>query len=151
MAVSGRDPGQVRRIPVKKDILTSLDSPLSEVRLKGTRCQECGEALLGQSEVCQNCGAERMNDIVFSPRGKLWTYTVIGHRPPGDFKGPDPFVPFGLGLVELPEDIRVLSPLTGCDPQDLKIGMEMELVIEKLFVNDEGEEVFSYKFQPVKE
>ena len=151
MAVSGTDPEKAGRIPVKKGLLTSLDSPLSEVRLKGRRCRECGEAFLGEPEVCENCGGERMTDIVFSPRGRLWTYTVIGHRPPGDFKGPDPFVSFGIGLVELPEGIRVLSPLTGRGPQDLKIGMEMGLVVEKLFVNEEGQEVISYNFQPVKE
>jgi uncharacterized OB-fold protein len=51
----------------------------------------------------------------------------------------------------LPEGVRVLSPLAGCDLDKVKVGMEMELVVGKLFVNEKGEEVISYAFQPVKE
>ena len=44
-----------------------------------------------------------------------------GRFPPGAYKGPEPFVPFALGLVELPEGLRVMSPLEG-DIDALKIG-----------------------------
>ena len=151
MVVAGKEGEAVRRIAVKEGLLTEPYTDLSQVRLSGKKCQECGEALFGSLSICQNCGSEDMRDIVLSPRGKLWTYTVMRHRPPGDFKGPDPFEPFGIGLVELPEGVKVLSPLTGCDIEDIKIGTDYELVIGALFVNEEGEEVISYKFQPVKE
>jgi hypothetical protein len=85
-----------------------------------------------------------------SRRGKLWTYTVIRHRPPGDYKGADPFVPFGLGLVELPEGIRVLSPLD-CALDKLKIGMDLELEVFPYFRDQEGKEVMAFKFKPVQE
>ncbi len=48
-----------------------------------------------------------------------------------------PFVPFGLGLVELPEGIRIISPIDA-DVDKLNIGMELELVAYQLFNNKEG-------------
>jgi len=80
----------------------------------GSKCKDCGEVALGKRQGCSNCGGENLEGAPLGRRGKLWTYTVIRHKPPGDYKGPDPFVPFGLGLVELPEGIRVLSPIQ-CD------------------------------------
>lgn len=55
----------------------------------------------------------------------LWTYTVSRHRPPGDYRGAEPFEPYGLGLIELPEGIRVMSPLHG-DIDELEIGAAAE-------------------------
>ena len=141
--------GQPSQIAVREDLFTTPLSPPEQVRLKGSKCRVCGEVFLGKSSACGNCAGEDLEEKVLSPRGKLWTYTVLRNRPPGDYKGPDPFVPFALGLVEVPEGIRILSPLTDCDVDNLKIGMELELVVDKLFVDDEGNEVMSFKFKPI--
>jgi hypothetical protein len=90
-----------------------------------------------------------MEDVELSRRGKLYNYTIIRNRPPGNYKGPDdPFIPFAVGFVELPEGIRILSPLTGCDIEDVRIGMEVELTVEELYDDDEGNQVMAYKFRP---
>ncbi len=137
-----------KRVPIKEGILTSPLSMIQDVRLAGTRCRSCGESFLGKRSVCENCSSESMEEIRFGNRGKLYSYTVIRHRPPGDYKGPDPFVPFGLGLVELPEGIRVLSRLDG-DIDTLKIGMELELEVYKLYEDAEGDEVMAFHFKKV--
>ena len=82
-----------------------------------------------------------------SNRGVLWTYTVVRHRPPGNYKGPDPFAPFGMGLVELPEGLRVLTPIH-CDINRLKIGLELQLrpVVRK---DADSREVVSFTFEPI--
>jgi uncharacterized OB-fold protein len=46
--------------------------------------------------------------------------------------------------------VRVEARLTENDPSRLRIGMEMELVIETFFKNDEGEEVVTFAFRPVE-
>lgn len=139
----------MKRIGVREDFFTDLSQPLDQVRLKGKRCRSCGQAFLGEMLVCDKCQSQDLEDIVLSDRGKLYTYTVLRNRPPGDYKGPDPFVPFALAMVELPEGVRVLSPLTGCDVEDLKVGTDLELVIEKLYEDEEGNEVIAYKFKPI--
>jgi hypothetical protein len=88
--------------------------------------------------------------MALSKKGKLWTYTVIRHKPPGDYKGPAPFVPFGLGLVELPEGIRVLSPIQA-DPEKIKVGMELELEVHPLYTDEDKNEVMAFRFRPVSE
>jgi len=140
---------QPNRVGVRDDIFTEPLYPSEQVRLKGSKCSVCGEIFLGKHLSCGSCASEKMEEVTFSDRGKLWTYTVIRNRPPGDYKGPDPFVPFGEGLIELPEGIRLLSPLCDCDVDNLKIGTEWQLVVDVLYVDDEGNEVMSFKFKPV--
>jgi len=98
--------------------------------------------------ICPNCGKETVKDIALAQRGVLWTYTVVRHRPPGNYKGPEPFVPFGLGLVELPEGVRVMAPIH-CDIDKLKIGLPLKF---KPYVRpDDGREVVAFSFEPIGE
>jgi uncharacterized OB-fold protein len=69
---------------------------------------------------------------------------------PPPYKPPEPFVPYGVGWVELPDGLRILAVFTNCDPDELAIGMEVEMVTEKLREDEEGNEVITYKFQPVQ-
>lgn len=135
-----------KQVPIKEGFFTTPLSPMEQVRLKGSRCRKCGEVFLGKALGCENCGSEDTEELALSKKGTLYTYTIIGHRPPGDYKGPDPFVPFGQGLIELPEGLRILAPLA--ESKNLKIGMEMELVVHKLFEDAEGNEVIAFKFKP---
>ena len=67
-------------------------------------------------------------------------------RPPEYYQGP---VPYAEGFVELPEGVRVETLFTGCDFNDLEVGMDVEMVIEGLHEDEEGNEVVAYKFRPV--
>lgn len=137
---------QAGRIPVRAGLLSTPLEDLAAVRLLGTRCRQCGETTLGTSSLCPNCGGHELESRPLSPRGTLWTYTVARHKPPGDYRGPDPFVPFALGLVELPEGLRVLAPIAG-DPGQLRIGMPVAF---RAFVRSAAEApaVVSFEFVP---
>lgn len=141
-------PKEIKQIPIREGLFTTPISPPDQVRLLGSQCQSCGEVSLGKRSTCPSCGSNQVTEAPLSPRGKLWTYTVIRHRPPGEYKGADPFVPFGIGLVELPEGIRVLS-LIECEIDKLKIGMELQLEVFKLFDNEGGNEVIAFRFRPI--
>lgn len=143
-------PKETRQVPIREGLFTTPISPYEQVRLLGGECLSCGEVALGQRSICPNCGSDRVREVPLSTSGKLWTYTVIRHRPPGEYKGPDPFVPFGIGLVELPEGVRVLS-LIGCEIEKLRIGMELKLEVFKLFKDDQGKEVVAFRFKPIQE
>lgn len=112
----------------------------------GSRCASCGETTLGRNVTCPNCGKTTMASLPLSQRGRIWTYTIVRHKPPGDYRGPEPFVPFALGLVELPEGLRVLAPLD-CDLDHLKIEQDVAL---KVFVRPgtTQPEVVSFAFVP---
>ncbi len=138
------------KIPIKDGLFTMPLEPVERVRLVGSRCKNCTEVGLGKRLTCAHCGGELLEEVPLSRKGKLWTYTVIRHKPPGEYKGSDPFVPFGLGLVELPEGIRVLSPIN-CDPGRLKIGMDLELEVYPLYVDENKNEVMAFRFSPIEE
>ena len=78
----------------------------------------------------------------------MWSYTVQHYPPPPPFKFQEPFAPFGIGFVELPEKVRVAGILTESDPERLKIGMDVELVLDKAY-EENGKEVVTWKFKPV--
>lgn len=135
------------RIPIREGLLTTPLDDLGKVRLQGSRCSNCGETTLGMSTACPNCGRETVSALPLSGRGTLWTYTVVRHKPPGNYQGPDPFVPFGMGLVELPEGLRVLSPID-CPIEKLKIGLPLEFVAG-VQAGSTKPEVVAFTFAPV--
>jgi uncharacterized OB-fold protein len=136
----------LQRIPVRPDLLSADLEDLSAVTLMGSRCRQCAETALGVSSLCQNCGSADLKPIALGREGVLWTYTVVRHKPPGDYRGPEPFVPFGLGLVELPEGIRVLAPLGGA-VDALHIGQPL-VFSPTLLKGDAGDEIVAFEFVP---
>jgi acetyl-CoA acetyltransferase len=82
--------------------------------------------------------------VPLSTTGVLYVYTAVTKAPPG-YTGA---VPYGLGVVELPEGLRVVTRLTETDPRRLSVGMPMRFVTEPVFVDDEGRQVWSYAFAP---
>ena len=69
-------------------------------------------------------------------------------KPP--FRGGPDFVPFGVGFVELPGEVRVQARLTEADPAALHVGMAMELVAQPV-PGREDEDVFTIAFAPVRD
>jgi uncharacterized OB-fold protein len=55
-------------------------------------------------------------------------------------------VPYGVGYVELGDEVRVESRLTTTD--GLRIGMAMELVLLPFRTDDAGNEVMTFAFCP---
>lgn len=117
--------------PVRKGLISEPIAGPEGIRLLGSQCGACGEVSLGTNAVCLNCGSTEISSLPLSQEGTLWTYTIVRHKPPGDYRGAEPFVPFGLGLVELPEGIRVMAPLEG-DVDSFRIGTRMQLRLQVL-------------------
>jgi uncharacterized OB-fold protein len=57
-------------------------------------------------------------------------------------------MPYGFGVVELPEGIRVITRLTESDPAELRSGQPMELRVVPLHTDGEGNEVVTFAFAP---
>lgn len=58
-------------------------------------------------------------------------------------------MPFGVGLVQLGDVIRVEGRLTENDPAKLQFGQEVELTMVPLNREDDGTEIMTFAFQPV--
>jgi hypothetical protein len=133
---------ETRQIPIEEGLFTW---PSDEPRLVGSRCKSCGTYSFPKSPTCLNpdCEEKQAEETLLSKRGKLASYTIQHYKPPG-FEM-DPFRPFAIGLVELPEGINVLGILK--TTENLRIGMDMELVVEDLYTKD-GNQIMTWKFKP---
>jgi len=135
------------RVPVAEGLFTW---PGDDPRLIGSRCPQCAEATFPAQTGCPNCPCNECERIELDRRGTLWTWTIQHFPPPHPYIGDArEFVPFGVGYVELPEGVRVEARLTENDPARLRIGMEMELVLEPFHVDETGTERVTFAFRPV--
>ena len=135
-------------IGVREDLFSRPVTTLDKVDLMGTRCLNCGEVFLGAVPACENCQSEQLESIALSRKGKLYSYTVNWNKPGGDYKGPEPFQPFAVGLVELPEGIRIVSEIADVDFNNLKINMNVLLSIRELYTDPRGRKIITFKFTP---
>ena len=133
-------------VPVAEDLFRRTDD---DVALVGTQCTGCRSYYFPKSLSCPNpaCSVKAVQEVLFGRRGQLYSFTVQQYRPPPLF-GMEPFAPYAIGLVELPEGLRVLGVLTGCDLEEIRIGMPVALTVTPLRVDESGREVLTYAYAP---
>ena len=135
------------RVAVAEGIFTW---PSDQPRLIGSRCAACGIVTFPAQDACPRCGSPEMAEHLLSRQGRLWAWTTQEFPPPSPpFAGPtgDAFVPFGVGYVELGNEVRVETRLTVTE--GLRIGMDMELVLVPFRTDGDGNEVVTFAFRPV--
>ena len=121
-------------------------------RLLGTRCTSCKTYFFPkETTFCRNpsCAGTEFEEVPLSRRGKLWSFTNNCYKPPAPYVARDPYETFAIAAVELEREKMVVLgqvvPEVGVE--DLKAGMEMELVIDTLFEDDENEYMV-WKWRP---
>jgi uncharacterized protein len=120
------------------------DGLFTEAHLIGGRCGACERYHFPAASICPNCGADDTAHVELSETGRLWGWTAVTAAPPG-YEGE---VPFGFGVVELPEGLRVITRLEEADPTRLAFGMPMQFALAPLHTDDDGNEVVTYAFAP---
>ena len=134
--------------------MTQYNKPLPEVTLltdpfwEGTKkhelrlqlCDDCPEYRFTPKDVCPTCTSVNATWTPVSGAGTVYSYSVV-HRGPGPAFQED--APYIVVMVDLAEGPRILSHMTGCEPEDMKIGMPVTVVFE-----DVTPEVTLYKFRP---
>ena len=134
------------RIPIEPGFFTVPEDRTEPPRLLGTRCRACDEHFFPRRHVCAKCFARDVEPVELSTRGTLYTWTYV-HFPLFNSKRADEGG-YGVGQVDLPEGPRVQCVLSG-GPDDFRIGMEMEVELETLSENEQGQEVVIHRFRPV--
>jgi uncharacterized OB-fold protein len=103
-----------------------------ETRLIGSKCAGCGVITFPRQGSCPRCTSTDVRERLLGRRGTLWSWTIQcfpPKSPPYAVADPAAFVPYGVGYVELPGEVRVETRLTVADPAVLRIGMPMELTL----------------------
>ncbi len=125
--------------------------PQDNPQLIGSRCADCGATTFPVQRRCPKCSGGEMSDVLLPRRGTLVAWTTQGFPPGPPYKGASgkDFVPFGVGLVQLEDVIRVEGRLTENDPAKLEFGMDVELAIVPFTTDGDGDEIVTFAFQPV--
>jgi len=135
-----------KQVPVEEGLFYQPQSPKEKPYLIGAKCKYCGYTCFPRLLVCPRCQKrDSMELFHLSGKGKLDTFSTCNSALPGF---PAPTI---QGYVEI-DGARIWTLITGTDltGAELKFGMEMELVIEKLRDDaSTGNEIISYKFRPV--
>ena len=139
----------IERLPVAEDLFRWSGRGAA---LVASLCTGCGSHYFPKSLSCRNpeCAAKAVEEALIGRNGHLYSYTVQSYRPPALFRM-EPFEPYAIGLVELPEGLRVMGMLTGFPLDDIRIGTPVELTVEPLYRDDAGREVLTYKYAPSSE
>jgi uncharacterized OB-fold protein len=91
--------------------------------------------------------------IELATEGALWSYTVQRFRPKTPFNGRGTdadFEPYGVGYVELAEQLIVETRIVTDDFGALRIGQPMRITTEA-YREEGGEPVLTYAFTPAGE
>ena len=120
-------------------------------RLLGSVCATCKAPYFPRAIGCHNpdCDDSKMQDAEFGPSGRIWSLSIQNYPPPPPVVCDDPFVPFAVGMVDLPEGLRVLGRIVCDDPDAVQVGDEVELVIAPLGKDESGADVYSWQFKPL--
>lgn len=84
-------------------------------------CQSCGHRQFPPKGLCITCAGEPKWTEV-SGQGTIHTFTVVRRH------GVEPFAslaPFVLAMIDLPEGVRMMGNVTGIDPEQAKVGLEV--------------------------
>ncbi len=120
------------------------DGLFTRTHLIGGRCGNCKRHHFPFATTCPYCGSTDVARVELSDTGTLWGWTAVTAPPPG-YRGE---VPFGFGVVELPEGLRVITRLEEADPSRLSFGMPMRFALAPLHTDDDGNQVVTYSFAP---
>jgi uncharacterized OB-fold protein len=146
---------------IMPNIMPDTDSPVTPVsidpqRLRltnddastgtliGFKCNECDASVFGPAIFCQKCTSTDLEAVDLGVKGVLFSYTIV-RIPPAGWPGDIPYV---LGQVELPSGPQVLAEVIGCEHDDLKIGMGVEMVLQAVPAQNGGPDKAVYKWRP---
>ncbi|MEO3870399.1 OB-fold domain-containing protein [Nonomuraea sp. B12E4] len=91
-----------------------------ELRIQS--CADCGELRHPPGPLCPRCRSTNRTHTLATGTGTLYSY-VVHHHPPV----PGRAVPFVVGVVELPEGVRIVGNVVDCPIEEVTIGMPLRV------------------------
>lgn len=131
-------------VPLLKNRMTI--EPDGRATLLGMRCSDCEKNIFPRSGLCPSCSGDSWEEVELSRRGRVWTYTVVNVSYGSIALDP----PYVAAFVELDDGAYVHTPLIGCEPAEVHIGMEVELDTIETKNSDKGRAAV-YAFRPVRD
>lgn len=129
------------RVPIREGLFRTDETGIT---LLGARCTRCGNISFPKRDFCTVCLCEDQEEVALSREGELHTFSILRV---GDnhFNAPHP-----IGMINLPERVRVTAPLVYRPAEDYAIGQRVRIVPDDLW-EEEDRIVTGYRFAVVEE
>ncbi len=116
-------------LPTIEDETRPFWDALREGRLMIARCGACGKVHYFPRPMCPSCWSEDVSLVEVTGRGTLYTWSTVyvNDLPPFNTK-----VPYVAAQVDLEEGVRLTTMVVDAAPQDLEIGMKLQVVFEAI-------------------
>jgi len=106
------------------------------------KCRDCGDLRYYTRAQCPQCLSPRTEWIKTRGRGKVYTFTATYQNQAPGWRESLPYI---MAYVELDEGVKMMTNLVDCRPEEVKIGMPVEVVFD-----DVTPEVTLVKFRPAR-
>lgn len=120
-------PEYAKPLPAMDGLAKEFYGWCKQRELRFQRCTECGAWRHVPREMCPECGSSQWAWAKSTGRGTVFTWTVVVRALMPAFQADTPYAPV---VVEMDEGVRLLSSVVDCPPDQLQIGMPVEVTFE---------------------
>lgn len=99
------------------------------------KCNACKEVHYYPRTICPHCGSDDTTWVKSEGVGEIYSYTVMR-------RGVE--VPFAMAYVRLQEGISLLTHLTNCDFDSIRVGQKVKVVFQE---TQDGQK--THLFEPI--
>lgn len=124
-----RDPAPPRPLPEGDRTLAPFFAAAKVHRLVVQRCARCGAMRFPPRELCTGCLSTDVDWAEVSGRGEIFSFNVMHQVYHPAFAHE---VPYAVVVVKLAEGPKMISNLIDCPPEEIRIGMPVEVVFEEM-------------------
>ena len=112
----------VRPAPILTEDNHAFWDAAREGRLVTQRCAGCGRLQHPPRPMCPSCHGLELEIVELTGTGVVYSYSILHHpqHPSFDY-------PVVAALIDLDEGVRILSNLVDVPPEDVRIGMPVEV------------------------
>ncbi len=112
-------------------------------RYEAAECAKCGKVFFPPRTVCSSCWGREFKKTTLPLEGVVETFTVIRVAPSGFADE----APYAVGIVKLPNGVKVTGQIVDCKPEAIAIGDRVRLEFRRIRQDGEsGILCYGYKF-----
>jgi len=125
-SITSRSVTFTHKVPVLKTRL--FWDGLQKGKVYATKCKKCGKIYYPPQGDCAPCLSSDVEWVELSKEAVLETYTHALQRPAGF----DQYEPYIIAIAKTKEGARVMGWLEEIKPEEVKVGMKLEMSTRKL-------------------
>ena len=113
-----------------------VTQPWSEKFWEGTKqgklliqvCKDCKSNIFYPRKFCPECWSGNLDWIEGSGKAKIYTFSTAYSMVEPKFMDE---LPYTIAYVDLQEGIRMMTRIVECKPEDIKLGIDVEVVFHE--------------------